>query len=565
VQDALADLCGCDIEVLDRLLGERLTAGAAVLEPGDGLRHLLAHSTLAEHIEQLVTVFVVGHTLRFLAVGEVQPSGGTDVAASAPNIVLVMSDQHRADMMGCAGDTDVLTPSLDGLAAQAVRFSRVSCQGPLCMPARASFMTERYVRDHGVYTNWAEIAPDSPTYVWALREAGYHTALVGKAHLYRDEVHTAGHVDQLANRLRALGFAEVRETGDKFGTSMPNRYTDHLRERGLLDAYKQHIADRAYQGDNESGQNATKRVPMWDATPMPIPLDAYIDAWHGAEAARWIEEHEGSEPFFLFVGFPGPHDPWDAPREAVERYRDVEVSMPKTTLRPTIEGTGRYGALLNSFLWLSDTETMTEDAIRGMRRAYSADISVIDDAVGGIMTALAARGLLDDTWVIYTSDHGEMGGNHGLMSKCVLYEPAVRVPLIVRPPAGCEPSVVNALVEHIDVPASLREIAGAPALARGEGRSLVGYVDGKHPSPRHVSVSENWGFAAFETDRYKLIVDEDACAPCQLFDRLEDPNEDTDLLPDPDAAPVVEELMDVHVRPFLATSPARPHKSIFTG
>jgi arylsulfatase len=487
------------------------------------------------------------------------------VTASAPNIVLVMSDQHRGDMMGCAGDSGVLTPSLDDLAAQGVRFSRVSCQGPLCMPARASFMTERYVRDHGVYTNWAEIGPDSPTYVWALREAGYHTALVGKAHLYRDEFHTARHVDDLAYRLSALGFAEVHETGDKFGCSTPNRYTDHLSERGLLDAYKQHIADRAYQGDNESGQNATKRVPMWDATPMPIPLDAYIDAWHGAEAVRWIEQRGSAEPFFLFVGFPGPHDPWDAPREAVERYRDVEISMPHTTRRPTVDGTGRYGGLLNSFLWLSDTETMTDDAILAMRRAYSADISVIDDAVGAIVAALAARGLLDDTWVIYTSDHGEMGGNHGLMSKCVLYEPAVRVPLIVRPPGGCEPRVVDALVEHMDVPASVREVAGAPAIADGEGRSLLGYLMGSDPGPRQVTISENWGFAAFETDRYKLVVDEDACAPCQLFDRVEDPNEDCDLLADPDSRSIVEELMDTYVRPFFATAPARPHRSIFTG
>ena len=95
--------------------------------------------------------------------------------AGSPNIVLVMSDQHRADMMGCAGDAGVLTPNLDALAASGVRFERVTCQGPLCMPARASFMTERYVRDHGVYTNWAEIASDAPTYTWALRDAGYHT------------------------------------------------------------------------------------------------------------------------------------------------------------------------------------------------------------------------------------------------------------------------------------------------------------------------------------------------------------------------------------------------------
>ncbi|MGA2522060.1 MAG: sulfatase-like hydrolase/transferase, partial [Acidimicrobiales bacterium] len=340
-----------------------------------------------------------------------------------PNIVLVMSDQHRADMMGCAGDEGMLTPSLDRLAAEGVRFSRVSCQGPLCMPSRASFMTERYVRDHGVYTNWAEIPSDAPTYVWSLRAAGYHTTMLGKAHLYRDEILEASHMDDLAGRLTSLGFSEVIETGDKFVGDTPTRYTDYLHERGLLDVYREHIAARSYQGEDEQGTNPTKRVPMWDATPMPLPLDAYVDTWHGVEAVRWIEQYDRTEPFFLFVGFPGPHDPWDAPAPAVDRYRNVEVSMPRSTRRPAVETTGRYGGLLNSFLWLSDTETMTDDAIRGMRRAYSADVSVIDHEVGRIVGALDDRDLLDDTWVIYTSDHGEMGGNHGLMSKCVLYEP----------------------------------------------------------------------------------------------------------------------------------------------
>jgi choline-sulfatase len=487
------------------------------------------------------------------------------VPSRAPNIVLVMSDQHRGDMLGCAGDFGVLTPALDRLAGEGVRFSRVSCQGPLCMPARASFMTERYVRDHGVYTNWAEISPESPTYVWALREAGYHTALLGKAHLYRAEDKTSAHIDDQAERLRSLGFAEVHETGDKFSGLVPNAYTDHLRDRGLLDAYQQHIVDRSYQGDNESGRNPTKRVPMWDATPMPVPLDDYIDVWHGRKAVQWIEQYGREEPFFLFVGFPGPHDPWDAPREAVERYRDVDVSMPASTRRPAIDGTGRYGALLNAFLGLSDTETMTRDAIRGMRRAYSADISVIDDAVGDIVSALDHHGLLDNTWVIYTSDHGEMGGNHGMMSKCVLYEPSVRVPLIIRPPGGCTPRVVDSLVEHLDVPASVRAAAGAPDVPGGEGRSLLGYLQGDDPAPRTLSVSENWGFAAFETDRYRLVVDEDALSPCQLFDLFDDPNEDNNVLLDTGYAGVVDELMGTQVRPFLTVDPARPHKSIFTG
>jgi choline-sulfatase len=467
-------------------------------------------------------------------------------------------------MLGCAGDTGVLTPSLDRLAGEGVRFSRVSCQGPLCMPSRASFMTERYVRDHGVYTNWAEIPTDVPTYVWALRAAGYHTTLLGKAHLYLDENLQAKHIDDLADRLMALGFTEVIETGDKFMGEIPNRYTDFLESRGLLDTYKRHVADRSYQGENEDGRNATKKVPMWDSTPMPVPLDAYIDSWHGDEAVRWIEGYERPEPFFLFVGFPGPHDPWDAPREAVDRYDGVEVSMPRSTRRPSTDGTGRYGALLNSFLWLSDTETMTDDAIRGMRRAYSADISVIDDAVGRIVTALEHKGLLDDTWLVYTSDHGEMGGNHGMMSKCVLFQPAVRVPLIVRPPGGCQARVVDTLVEHLDVPATVRHVAGAPEVPQSEGRSLLGYVGGDDPQERSVSISENWGFASFETDRHKIIVDEDAGTPCQLFDLHDDPYEDRNLVEDPQSASTVEHLMETYVRPFFRTPPARPHPSIFT-
>ena len=488
------------------------------------------------------------------------------MTSGAPNILLVMSDQHRADMMGCAGDPSALTPSLDALAERGVRFSRVSCQGPLCMPSRASFMTERYVRDHGVYTNSSEIPPDIPTYVWALREAGYHTSLLGKAHLYLDERLTVPHIDDMAGRLDALGFAEVFETGDKFVGKIPTRYTDYLAGRGLLDAYKQHIADRSYQGENEDGQNATKCVPMWDSTPTPIPLDSYVDAWHGQKAVEWIEQYNRQQPFFLFVGFPGPHDPWDAPAEAVARYRDVDISMPSSTRRPDAEGTGRYGALLDAFKWVSDSETMTDDAIRGMRRSYAADISVIDQAVGDLVSALERKGMLDNTWVIYTSDHGEMGGNHGMMSKCVLYEPAVRVPLIIRPAGGCPPRVVDALVEHLDVPATVREIAGAPEVVHSEGRSLLACVHDATASPlRELTVSENWGFAAFETERYKLVVDEDALAPCQLFDLSEDPAEDHNLLPDPAAAPAVEEIMDTHVRPFFRTAPARPIPSFFTG
>jgi arylsulfatase len=484
---------------------------------------------------------------------------------AAPNIVLVLSDQHRADMLGCAGDPSVLTPAIDALAASGVRFSRVSCQGPLCMPSRASFITERYVRDHGVYTNWSEIAATWPTYLWCLREAGYHTALLGKAHLYRDEQTGARHVDELAYRLKALGFCEVVETGDKFLGDVATRYSDHLAAQGLLGTYRRFMAERSYHGEGETGRNATKSVPMWDATPIPLPLPSYVDVWHGALAVEWISSYRRNQPFFLFVGFPGPHDPWDAPQEARERYRDVEISMPTSINRPELEGTGRYRALLESFLWLSDSATLTADAIRGMRRSYAADITLIDQAVGSMLAALEARSLLENTWFIYTTDHGEMAGSHGLLSKCVLYEPAVRVPLVIRPPGGCAPRVVESLVEQFDLAATVREIAGAPPLLGSEGRSLLAALERREIAPRSVAVSENWGFASFETNRYRLVVDEDAGTPCQLFDLDADPAEDVNLLRDPAMSAVVEELMDEHVRPFLAVPPARPVPSLFTG
>src|SRR5262249_58944728 len=121
---------------------------------------------------------------------------------------------------------------------------------------------------------------------------------------------------------------------------------------------------------------------------------------------------------------------------------------------------------------LSDTDTMTDEAILGMRRAYAANVSVIDHQVGRILAALDDRDVLDNTWVIYTSDHGEMAGDHGHMSKCVLYDGAVRVPLLVRPPAGagaCSGAAVDDLIEHVDVPPTIRDAAAAAPWPASEG------------------------------------------------------------------------------------------------
>ena len=466
-------------------------------------------------------------------------------------------------MMGCSGDPVVRTPVLDRLAAEGVRFSRAICQGPLCMPARASLLTERYVRDHGVFENSSEVDFALPTGVQSLREAGYHTAVIGKTHLWMHGGRRGVSTAEMEQHLVRYGFDEVHETVGKLANlGHVNPYTSYLETAGLLDEYRRHVGARSYV-TQQSDEQPSKRVPMWDATPINVPSESCVDAWHGARTVDWIDAYSGDKPFFLFVGFPGPHDPWDAPREAVDAYRDVDIPLPGSTTRPEEQG-GVYGAFLRAFQGLSNSDTLTDDRIRDVRRAYYGDISIIDSAIGDILDALARRGELDNTWVIYTTDHGEMMGEHRMLSKMVFYDPAVRIPLIVRPPGGCAASVVDDRVEQFDISATCNEIAGARSLPGGEARSLLPVIRGESDAPtRPASISENFGFGLFETDRHKLVVWEDDLTPVALFDTEEDPLEDQNLVDDSSYAPVIEELMTLHAHPFFTTPPARPHRSTF--
>jgi arylsulfatase len=488
------------------------------------------------------------------------PSGrGYEVAMpKSPNVVLLMSDQHRADVMGCAGDAAAITPHMDALAAAGVRFSRTNCQGPLCMPARASFATERWVRDHGVFDNYSEIPAGTPTFLHGLREAGYHTAEIGKMHLWMHSQHPGKTSWDLIPFMESLGFSESIETlGKHASLKRDNPYSAHLRAKGLLDAYQQMLHDKTYQTDG------AQTTPTWDASPCEMAIDDYVDGWHGAEAVRWIEEYDRDEPFFLWVGFPGPHDPWDAPTEARGWYDGVDIPGPGSFTEPDLTHTANLRGLIEMMQGIGNTATLTPERLTTVRLAYYAAVSIIDRAIGRVVDALERTGRLDDTWIIYTTDHGEMLGEHRMLLKCVFYDPSVRVPLIVRPPGGREGRVVDDIVEHFDISAAIRHIASAPDLVESEARSLRGYVDGDDPEARTVSITENWGFAAFETEHHKLVLDEDTLTPVQLFDRREDPLEDHNLVADPDLAEIIDEMLDTHARPFLATPPARPHQSLF--
>jgi arylsulfatase len=230
---------------------------------------------------------------------------------------------------------------------------------------------------------------------------------------------------------------------------------------------------------------------------------------------------------------------------------------------PALPGAGPLQIFLRAMMTYSDSDTMTTGAIAKMRRAYYANVTLIDEAVCAIVAALERRAMLDNTWIIYTSDHGEMMGEHRMLAKMVFYEPSVRVPLVFRPPGGVAPRTVVDRAQLLDVAATVREIAGAPALESSEGQSMLAAIAGAQPfEPRRALPTENFGFAAFIRDRYKLVVYEDTLAPVQLFDLAEDPAEDHNVARDPGYARVVDELMEADVRPFLTARPLRPHPDL---
>ncbi len=481
---------------------------------------------------------------------------------SQPNILLLMADQHRADILGCAGDPVARTPNLDRLAADGLRFEDVHCQGPLCMPARASFLTERYVRDHGVYENAWDTPVEMPTFLHSLRDAGYHTACIGKMHLWVHGGRAPGgqrtrDARDRSEQMVAYGFDEPIETVGKLASvNINTEYSDHLAAKGLLETYRTFVRRRNY-----AAQGQEERLPNSATGSIPLPPEDYIDAWHGDRVVRWLNEREGEQPWFLWVGFPGPHDPWDAPIEYVNLYRNVSMPMPRSLQRPQVPESGPFRDFLEFFLWThSSSATLTDDRIEEIRRYYYADITVIDEAVGKIRQALERNGLLNNTWIIYTSDHGEMMGEHRMIMKMVFYDQATRVPLIIRSPEGDRARTVPGLLEHLDVPATIRTIAGAGGHETFAGEDLLGR--GASAS-RPVVFSENYGFAMVRTPTHKLVFHEDTLEPVQLFALDEDPTEDVNLVRDGSARDVLEELLETRVRPFLKNGRRKPGPGVF--
>ncbi len=452
-----------------------------------------------------------------------------------PNLLVITTDQQRWDWLGCHGTSGVKTPHLDALAAQGVRFTHHVTNSTVCAPARIGLATGVSPIRLGTLTNFDPLPDHVPTYYQALRNAQYRVGAVGKLDLNkpdnqngrkgnRPDTYKWGFTDpvEAEGKMHARGSQEGLPLGP---------YGWWLHEQGLFETFRNDAVERNQdllaRWSRQPGDPPIRSTRWYDDS--PLPAHAFEDAWIGRRACEWLREVPDEHPWHLYVSFVGPHDPFDPPTEYADRFRSAPVPAPVLDDgigRPTPTRLNEYG---NS-----------EDEIIAARRQYTAALAVIDDAIGDLVATLADLELADNTFVVFSSDHGEMLGDHRLFQKHVPYEPAMRIPLIAAGP-GISTGVCDALTELVDLPPTLLELVGVEPLDDIDGRSLVPVLANPALPHRDAVIVGEHHYRAIRTRTHKYVhyVDPNYDTD-ELFDLVTDPDETRNLIDD--QAPLAAEL-----------------------
>ena len=425
------------------------------------------------------------------------------------NVLFLMTDQQRWDAMGCSGGW-VNTPNLDRIAAEGVRFSNCVTTSPLCVPARATLATGAYPHNSGVWDHVDHSVPaDADNWMREIRKLGYRTSLFGKTHLHP---HGRSDLRDKENLLHALGLDDVDEIGGPraCATGM-SHMTAMWEDKGLLEAYRDDLKQRSSN-------------KPYVVRPCVLPLEDYYDVYVGQQAKRYLSSYARDEPWFCWVSWGGPHQPFDTPEPYAGMY-DPE-SMPQPAMNNS-ELPRPRGQVDRLFEHRQNGLTFEPGEVGAMRADYAGSVSLIDDQIGEILAVIEERGEMDSTVIAFTSDHGEMNGDHGLISKSNFYDGAVRVPLIVRTPGAEYSGVVNdSPAEIVDLGPTLVELAGGELEYRQFGKSLTGALDGSRH--RDDALSEIAGEFMLMNDEWKIALNREG-ETYMLFNRRNDPNEEQNL------------------------------------
>ena len=471
------------------------------------------------------------------------------MGASKPNIVFIFADQQRNDVAGYAGDPVAITPNLDCIAGSGVSFTRCVTSSPVCMTARTSIMTGLQVHQHGVWTSSNPELRHGQSHVRNVHDAGYRTGIVGKNHLWP---HEDGDAREHARELLEWGWDTALEVAGPSETlKTDSEYTDYLDREGLLTTFRNYLHE--YHGERVEGRH---RPAPWELGACDLPPEATLDMFIANESAKWIKAQDNDKPFYLQVNFGGPHDPWDAPQSYRDKYRTEDMALsiteaPRGPLSKHVQQLLQYAPV--------KLDTMTEDQNRALRLGYYSKLTLIDDCVGKVLTALEQTGQLDNTWIVFSADHGELLGDHGLLAKKAFYDGSVKVPCLLMPPGGTSAREKRALTCHLDIVATLLDIAGARSMTNSDGRSLLPFVnDATTPDQHHEGVLSELGlppqaYTMVLTDHYKLSIDTLSRTTLELYDTNDDPKELHNRVKDPSYEAIAAEITTSILNPMLAS------------
>jgi len=432
-----------------------------------------------------------------------------------PNILFLMADQMRADALGIVNGW-TRTPNLDRLARTGFLLHGVVTNSAECIPARFSLALGLYPHQTGVWQNETRtLNPRYPNWMQAVERAGYRTSLFGKTHLHPHE----GDLRDRLDLMHAYGLQVVDETaGPHASMHVLSNMTQSWQEQGLWERFREDLADRIH----------SKR---YVARPSVLGAEHHYDTYVGRQAASYLAGLDGQQPWFCWVSFGGPHEPWDAPEPYASLYAEADIPAPTPRLAGHEQVRGLLRRAFDSGFY---SPPLLPDEVRAMRANYAGNVTLIDEQIGNILEVVRRRGELERTLIVFTSDHGEMNGDQGLVYKANFLDPVVQVPLIVRPPnldAANGSRELSVIAEWMDVGATLADYAGGSLAGPSHAKSLRPLIEGRAIAHREFAVSEFLGDTAIVDERWKIEFGPDD-RPALLFDRAGDPLEQVNLADD---------------------------------
>ena len=442
-----------------------------------------------------------------------------------PNLLVLMSDQHKRSCMGAAGDSVAVTPNLDRLARQSVRFTNAYCTNPVCAPSRASILTGLYSHHLESRGNSRPFSPKHKTIANHFAQAGYFTGLVGKMHMIDAQNHGFDYKLEFNDWLQYLGPKAQLYTNElgrpNSGAGLP-QIESLWREEG----------DPWAALRTPDGRKGSVAV----GCPSLLEERDHFDNFVARESIRFLENYAGTnEPFLLVSSFLKPHDPFMPAQRFAEMFKPEQMRLPDTWGKADLNRLPReVRHSIERCPWTP--ELLNADDARKRMACYYGSLAQMDDCVGQVLAALDRLGLERNTIVVYTSDHGEMLGDLGLWNKFEFYEGSCGVPLTIKLP-NSSAAQCDWPVSLVSLLSTLAEFCDVPLLTSNDGRSIANLV--LHPQ---TSASSYPVFAEYDLGRktakymirdgdfkYTLWVNDIA----ELYDLRNDPEEKLNLAGDP--------------------------------